>query len=209
MSNSQFLQPYYPYNLLLDAKGQTDLTFPGKLNADMQAGLRYVLSMLSPVEQELLRLYYAEGKACEEIGPMLGLSPEQAHGARAKAVKKLRLPSRWNYIQYGVAGYLKKEIANCYTKGYRIGYAEGRRHNPDITPQEDSLLSQPIEFLNLSPRAYNALHFAGYKFIGDLIPMEEIDILKINNLGRKSADEVARALLENGASYTIWYQFLL
>ena len=72
--------------------------------------------------------------------------------------------------------------------------------NEDINKKY--LLDTPIEYLDFSVRTYNCLKRAyrrdyanGLRFyyintLGDLIECEDVDLMKIRNLGRKSLKEI-------------------
>ncbi len=53
----------------------------------------------------------------------------------------------------------------------------------------------PLSDLPLSVRAFNRLSYAGYKTTRDLIGLTENDLLKIRNLGERTADEIMALLL--------------
>ncbi|MFC1841709.1 DNA-directed RNA polymerase subunit alpha [Candidatus Dependentiae bacterium] len=57
-----------------------------------------------------------------------------------------------------------------------------------------AFLMKPIEELELSVRAHNCLINAGVKRILDLVNLQEEDILKIKNFGRKSLNEVKASM---------------
>ena len=65
------------------------------------------------------------------------------------------------------------------------------------------LLETPIEELELSVRSFNCLRRAGMATVGDIVQNIDTreDLLKIRNLGIRSADEIMTALME--------YQFSL
>jgi len=63
------------------------------------------------------------------------------------------------------------------------------------------LLMKPIEELELSVRAHNCLINAGVKKILDLVNIQEEDVLKIKNFGRKSLNEVKASMKAFGLSY--------
>lgn len=67
----------------------------------------------------------------------------------------------------------------------------------------ETFLETPLEDLELSVRSYNCLRRAGVRYIGDIVDSidSRADLLKIRNLGAKSADEIMTALME--------YQFSL
>ena len=205
----------YPKNLLLAVTNRSKHTLPASFTKDVQAGIWYVLSMLEEVEQELLWMHYGEKKTLEEIGIHFDVPPEDVQKLELHVLKKLRLPSRWNYIQYGIAGHVKKKGTDQYYKGYAVGYKAGYENGvedakkalvKDFAPEV--LIEQPIEVLNLSVRPYNCLRYNGCVRIKDVLKFNEGEILRIRNLGPKSADEIARALRACGIKFTQWDKFL-
>lgn len=62
------------------------------------------------------------------------------------------------------------------------------------------ILSMTIDYLNLSPRTINCLKHVHIKTIGDLIGKTSIHLSKINNMGRKTLDEIEAALDTVGLS---------
>ena len=65
-----------------------------------------------------------------------------------------------------------------------------------ITQQETpkQLWNIPIEELNLSVRAYNALYRARIDTIGELALKSKADLKRIRNLGRSCLEEIEGAL---------------
>ena len=59
------------------------------------------------------------------------------------------------------------------------------------------LTTTPIEDLELSVRSYNCLRRAGLSTVGELVEMIDTrdDLMKIRNLGKRSADEIMDAIL--------------
>jgi DNA-directed RNA polymerase subunit alpha len=73
-------------------------------------------------------------------------------------------------------------------------HLEGKTSKPEnLIPQQD-LHTIPIEELNLSARAYNALKRAQINFIGELVNFSLKDLREIKNFGQKSVQEVLEAL---------------
>jgi len=68
------------------------------------------------------------------------------------------------------------------------------------------LLMKPIEELELSVRAHNCLINAGVKTILDLVNLQEEDVLKIKNFGRKSLNEVKASMKAFGLTYDMGIQ---
>lgn len=86
--------------------------------------------------------------------------------------------------------------------------------NFDIEPEEDEIeevneedqrlvreLQKSIDELELSVRSYNCLKNANIKTISELVGMEETEMLKFRNFGRKSLSELAQLLEERGLHF--------
>jgi len=63
--------------------------------------------------------------------------------------------------------------------------------------QRALLVATPAE-LPLPPRITNALSHAGFVYFGEVVQLSMYDLLKVNNLGRKSAKELSGLILSNG-----------
>jgi DNA-directed RNA polymerase subunit alpha len=68
--------------------------------------------------------------------------------------------------------------------------------------QEESIdlkdLILRIEDLNVSARSFNSIDRAGFKFVGELVLMSEVEVKNIKNLGKKSFDEISEKLDQLG-----------
>ncbi|MBK6290796.1 MAG: DNA-directed RNA polymerase subunit alpha [Ignavibacteria bacterium] len=60
------------------------------------------------------------------------------------------------------------------------------------------ILLQPVDELELSVRAHNCLKAASIKTLADLVSLQESDLLKFRNFGRKSLSELADVVVQNG-----------
>jgi len=60
--------------------------------------------------------------------------------------------------------------------------------------QKVKALDMIIDELDLSVRSYNCLKRAGINTVAELIRMDETDLMKVRNLGKKSMDEVRQKL---------------
>ena len=56
----------------------------------------------------------------------------------------------------------------------------------------------PIEDLDLSTRTYNCLKRADITKVGQVLQMEEKELLSVRNLGQKSMEEIRDRLIERG-----------
>ena len=66
--------------------------------------------------------------------------------------------------------------------------------------QKVKVLEMTIDELDLSVRSYNCLKRAGINTVDELIQRDEVDMMKVRNLGRKSLDEVRQRLASLGLS---------
>ncbi|GHT53910.1 DNA-directed RNA polymerase subunit alpha [Endomicrobiia bacterium] len=65
-----------------------------------------------------------------------------------------------------------------------------------VQVQEEEVLDKSIDIMKLSTRASNGLKNAGIETIGDLVKMQEEDILSFDNFGKRSLEEVKSKLEE-------------
>jgi DNA-directed RNA polymerase subunit alpha len=63
------------------------------------------------------------------------------------------------------------------------------------------ILLQPVDELELSVRAHNCLKAASIKTLADLVSLQESDLLKFRNFGRKSLSELADVVVQNGLQF--------
>ena len=67
-----------------------------------------------------------------------------------------------------------------------------------ISPISQQLFDTPIEDLNLSVRTYNCLKRSNITKVGQILAMDEKDLLSVRNFGRKSYDELRDQLIKHG-----------
>ena len=117
---------------------------------------------LSEKEQELLRLRYREGRTLQECGERFGFSRERARQILARAVKKLRHPSRAAFIR---DGYKKAELAlmiKC-AESIKKNLLSERKRRPMMT-EEDA-----VKFA-----------FQGMLGVGHLVPSESAALERLH-----------------------------
>ena len=166
---------------------------------------------LTDRETSILKYRFAmteEGdfKTLEEVGAIFGRTRDRIRQIEAKAIRKLRHPSRFKLIKYGKTGYNKqKEVEEAKLKS-RIEMLEAKskkeidEFNKNIEeelaneePKIDIieyLKSNCISDIELSVRSYNCLKRAGINTLFDLCLRDSNQLLKVRNLGRKSYQEV-------------------
>ena len=205
----------YPFNLIEAIIGQTKRPIPEPFTSDHWAGLKYVLSLLDEREQGILMQRYHDQQPRSVIANAYGITSERVRQIEVKACRKLQRVPNWNYIAYGVAGYLRKvaagERSKGFTAGYRAGYQDGQKDaalGVQRAYGSDEVLNQPIESLNLSVRAYNCLVAAKCKRIGDVVRLSAEEISTMRQLGKVSANEIAQAIKRHGIEHSAWEKYL-
>jgi len=78
-----------------------------------------------------------------------------------------------------------------------VGDSEADRERSRIR----RILLQPVDELELSVRAHNCLKAASIKTLADLVSLQESDLLKFRNFGRKSLSELAEVVAANGLTF--------
>ncbi|GAB5465763.1 MAG: DNA-directed RNA polymerase subunit alpha [Candidatus Kapaibacteriales bacterium] len=63
------------------------------------------------------------------------------------------------------------------------------------------ILITPVEELELSVRAHNCLKAAEINSLGELVKLEESELLKFRNFGKKSLTELGEVVLQNGLEF--------
>lgn len=197
-STSQLID--YPYNLLIATRGPKILELPASLTKDIQAGIAYALFMLEEEERSVLEQKFRLG---------IALDGDQQQTERI-ALKKLRHPSRWNYICYGIIGYGKMRAVEAgrkgFIQGYHDGYAAGLKAESTGKEELESLdiMDLPIETMPVSTRVCNALCRNECRLVRDVVSLDIETIRRIRNLGEKGIQEVLRALHSYGLTHTHW-----
>lgn len=209
-------KPEFPYNLL-EAVTQADWLEP--LTDDQTYGLEYVLNIfLSERERVCVELYFDKELTYEKVAEQFNVGKERIRQIVAKALRKMRNPSRFKYIKYGLEGAKvlvetrKEELRKSHLKEL-IRQNEKMEKKLDRFPRLEELvdvknvrvLSTPIEELELSARSYNCLkrwkNYSDGKDIKDLYDLTfvtEEELMKCRNLGRRSLEEIKTKMAEFG-----------
>lgn len=201
-------------DLLCKVKGHSGIELPKTITRDVYTGLLYALSTMPEKEQKVIRIRYLQNAPYEDICMEMAIPREEVLKIEEKALIALRASCRWNYIQYGVAGYTKKRNLEEYNKGFHAGFLAGYKkgmlvNGDDLQGSEPPIYDLPLEDLQLSVRAFNSLYAIGCRSIGDVATIEKSRIMCIRNLGKKAANEVALALQRKEITPTDWELFLL
>lgn len=181
------------------------------------------LKTLSEREQKVLAErfgFYSKAKTLEEVSAEQGYTRERIRQIEAKALHRLRNPSRSKPLKF-VNGLVTDADIDAYQvqhretqekeQWYQKLYQEIRESvirevslSPSLLRQVKEVsqelgiphLSKPVEELELSVRAANCLSNANIKTVGDLVQRTETELLRSKNFGRKSLKEIKEVLAE-------------
>lgn len=199
----------YPYNLLEDINNGTPIE--SVIKQDNIDGLNVAMKTLTEREEKCVTLYYQEGKALDEIAQSMKLTRERIRQIIAKALRKLRHPSRSRMIFMGLEGSedLKKELisrmieldkreAELLERETRFEKKVGEAELAELREiARKKIINKPIEELELSVRSFNCLKRNGINHISELIEKlnnNPVDVYMMHNLGKKSYEEILTVL---------------
>ena len=188
-----YLSPW-PYNLVENIFQEPCQEV---LTEDQIEGLNMALASLYGNEKDILCMLYKESKTLDQVGCLYGVGRERIRQIAAKAVRKLRHPSRSNMIKMGCTLYQKNSYItklqlqlDCAERAVLLAQQDWIDSHPDES------LDVPLEHLGLSVRIYNALKRAGVNTLSNVIDLlnKETALCGIRNLGMKSAMELCETV---------------
>lgn len=173
-------------------------------------GISAALATLTEREQGVIALRFQRKMTLEQSGKEYGITRERVRQIEAKAIRKLRHPSRTKMFQAIPLAEIQEqntkynELSREYerlSKAFELCTAKTTEPGVVVPMAELAMTMQtPIHELDLSVRAYNSLRRAGKDTLRDIVEMTEADISQIRNMGRKSAEEVMRKVESYGLS---------
>lgn len=174
-----------------------------------------VISFLSARERDItnMRFGLTDGrpKLLWEIAIQFGLVGERVRQIEAKVLRKLRHQRRKEILSkyflplpdaFQALEEKKKEIKSQKDELHSL-LNELRNEKTELIVNElasspDSILSQPINYLELSVRSQTCLGKIDVRNVADLIRCSERDIMDIRNFGKKSFQELKSKLAVYG-----------
>ena len=167
---------------------------------------------LTEREQRVILLRYLGGLDLVETGKRFGVTRERIRQVEAKAIRKMLRPSCREILRKGFYRWTLDEIEHraesiAVEKIMEFKRAWAEEHNDEPVTEEktvdsgDGLLSQPIEWLDLSVRSYNCLKRANIDTVHDLTERTADSMIYVRNLGRKSLDEIRKKLNQYGLGF--------
>lgn len=192
-----------------------------------KAGLVYeALQTLTEREREMLSLRYGlsdnKAKTPEEIGQQWEITRERVRQIEAKALRKLRHPTRQRPLKFAYSLATDAEVESYRAEIKRKQEQESWRkelypgieaeifqraaRDPSLLQRIEDLKLQyktkydgkPVEELELSVRAQNCLAQLNIKTVGELLQRSEMELLRTKNAGRKTLKEIKDVLVDLG-----------
>jgi hypothetical protein len=171
-------------------------------------GIYNVLATLTEREQWVLTSRFQRKLTLEQCGKEYGITRERIRQIEAKAIRKLRHPTRANMMKAVPLPELQaKHTEYCNLKDEyewlkkAFESLTAQKAEPGVIipmAEHASLLAKPIEELDLSIRSYNCLRRKGKDTVRDIIEMTEDELKEVRNLGMKSLLEIKAKLTEYG-----------
>lgn len=194
----------YPENLLSQVFVNG---LPTDLPDDVALVLEYIIQKtLTEREGRVLDMRYKRYMTMAAIGEEYGLRAERIRQIEAKAVRKLRHPSRSRYILMGMEGYinyLRDTAVDERLREYKKEIISLEKKIAELTDTEyeeekNELENAPLAELDLSVRTFNILYRAGYSTVKELLDADAEKIVSLPNLGLKNFSDLIDVLSEKG-----------
>ena len=182
---------------------------PIELPVDIKESTQYIMNQcLTDREQKILNARFGfieefdrdpTPMSLEDIGEKMGVTRNRIRQIEAKALRKLRYPSRAKILRDGLIKF--KETEAIKEAEIEMETAEAKRRVEEFKRQlEDSgnnsngmlnlvvevLKRNKLDTLNLPVRAYNALWRAGKNTVYDVVTTPDSKLVGIRNIGRCS-----------------------
>lgn len=163
---------------------------------------------------------YGAAKNIDEVGQDFEVTRERVRQIEAKALRKLRHPSRSKNLRiltdFSTDAQVKSYMDQLHERQVRDQlrselYSEIREEvigqiarDPSLRRRVDeataeayqSGLNHPVDELEVSVRTANCLANLGVQTVGELAAWSEVDLLRTKNFGRKSLKEIKEVLAE-------------
>lgn len=187
----------YPFNLAKAILGEEDalkIYLPG---------IEQALATLTEREVLVLRHRFKDLWTLQGVANEIGVTRERIRQIEAKAIRKLRHPSR-NALFRGVP-YVEIKTERGYFCKLKQEYDQlaeayqvlSNRPAEEVV-RENDVLNRHIAESELSIRSINCLLRAGKYTYGDVAKMSLRELMQVRNLGRKSLEEIVCRLRDCG-----------
>jgi hypothetical protein len=160
--------------------------------------LAVALDTLSPPQARVIRERYLGDSrpTLADVGAALGVTRSRIWTLENEALKKLRHPSRRRYLMG--QGDLLAAPWRPYSERRLLPVVVPPVLHPGLDLRDRLLID--LRDLDLSVRAANRLEDAGLRYVGDVVRVTEVDLVRIKYFGRKTLREINALLQALGLS---------
>ena len=188
----------YPYNLIYDMTSifKTHNTYEWVYNwannangsdlEDRNKGIEYAINnVLTQAQAAVVFKHSKEYLTFTEIAKICGVSKQGITQMYNVAISKIW---KCKYVQYGYENYRKREVEEAKQEQNALSINSS---NANMFAYKNY---ESINILNLSTMAFNNLRRSAIKTIGTLKYLSMQDLLKLRNMGSKTATEICEKM---------------
>lgn len=195
------------------------------LQADIACAFK--AANLSEREEGVLYARYVMGLDLPQTGKIYGVTRERIRQIEAKALRKVHgRKDAMRILKCGMEAYVEDRLEGyrewererydreieCFKQHWIEDHPNGHLETPgeeEAQQMRDARMAMTIEELDLSVRAYNCIKRININTAFEIIEFAKINgpvwYKKVRNLGKKTADEVARKVFEvTGIQINTW-----
>lgn len=207
-----------PWEKLFRAVFGINKSEPIELPVDIKESTQYAMNQcLTDREQKILNVRFGlidefngdpTPMTLEEVGEKFGVTRHRIRQIEAKAIRKLRHPSRAKILRDGLSKFKENEavklaeieLERTETKRRVEEFKkqlEERKQNIDNMSMPgfiEVLKTDNLDALNLPTRACNAIYRSGRNTVYDIVTTPDSELVRIRNLGRCSYNIIKTAL---------------
>lgn len=195
----------YPLDFIDALFGDDEKIDISYIEEHFDENIKDLLNTITEREARIVTARLIEGYTLESVGLQEGVTRDRIRQIEAKALRKLRHPSRLAIIRYGKENLeLQDDVNKLNAELLKVKNdlinAISHPEQIELTEEDKTFaaLSQNIEQLDFSVRTFNCLSRVGIKTLSQLVQMTIDDLMRVRNMGRKSVKEVVTKLADMG-----------
>lgn len=176
--------------------------FSNSYSANMsswQEDLNQALRTLKPREEKVIRLRFGidndNPQNLEEVGKIFGVTRTRIREIEARAIRKLRTPSRRKLISgmnWQSALHETRKLGVKMFEEYKQEHLAKKSKKENVPEQE--MPSYDYEVKSLPTRIYRALVKGGYKSISEIQEATDRELKEVRNIGVKSLKTIREVI---------------
>ena len=196
--NTKNINHDYPLDFIDALFGTNKMIDIAYIENNFDKNINYVLDTITEREALVVRKRFIEGYTFEAVALQFGVSRERIRQIEAKAIRKLRHPSRLYFIRYGEEVKELQDDINKLTNDLLLKKEQllNILANPDLIEltKEEIEGATSIDTLDFSVRTYHVLRRSGVDTLLQLMSKSVKQLRVIRNMGNKSIREIIEKL---------------